>query len=751
MKNSVYHYPEVLSSQAPLVSFTKSDVHCYGEHTGSIHLTATGVGTLIYFWFDNNSASEDRIGLAAGTYRVLIRDDNGSTLENITIIQPDILNASVNYTNGSCTGPGGGTITITNPVGGNGTYEFSIDGGSSWKSSRTFTNLPNNTYNVQIHDAGCPDYVVTLNNALVISQPSLLSITGNLTACVMTTLSTITDAVSPTYIWYKDNLEITDQTASTLVATASGDYKVKVTDSSTSCQQTSAASTVAINPTPNASATPSNQAICSASNISTIELNSNLTGTTYNWTRDNTGTVTGIAENESGNVSGTLTNTTDSPINVTFTITPTDNGCPGNSITATVVVNPTPDVVATPSTQIICSARNITNIVLIGNVTGTTCNWTRDNTGTVTGIAESGSGDISGTLTNTTNSPITVTFTITPTTNGCPGNPITADVLVNPTPTTSATPANQTICSASNITAILLNSNLTGTNYNWTRDNTVTATGIAASGSGNINGKLTNTTNSPITVTFTITPTSNGCTGNPTSAVVIINPIPVLSSPLSENICGSTLFNYTPTSNTPGTTFSWTRTAVLGIQNVASSGTGAVNETLINATGTPKTATYVYTLNVNGCINIQNVVITVLPLPTLLSSVSPPSVCSNNPFNYVPVGSIPGTIMTWERTVIPGISNPAGAGTGNINETLINTTAIDVVVSYVYTLSLQGCINTATIHLTIKPTPVLSGTLNPAPICSNTVFSYQPQSLTTGTTFNWSRIPVAGISNGPAS
>ena len=193
-------------------------------------------------------------------------------------------------------------------------------------------------------------------------------------------------------------------------------------------------STVTVNPTPNAVATPSSQTICSAGAINTIVLSGNVANTTYNWTRDNSGPVTGIADSGSGNISGSLTNTTNTPITVTFTITPTANNCPGTSIMATVLVNPTPNAVATPSSQTICSAGAINTIVLSGNVANTTYNWMRDNSATVTGIADSGSGNISGSLTNTTNAPITVTFTITPTANNCPGTSITATVLVNPLP-----------------------------------------------------------------------------------------------------------------------------------------------------------------------------------------------------------------------------------------------------------------------------------------------------------------------------
>src|SRR4029079_5475430 len=87
----------------------------------------------------------------------------------------------------------------------------------------------------------------------------------------------------------------------------------------------------------------------------------------------------------------------------------------------------------------------------------------------------------------------------------------TATVLVNPKLTAVATPSSQTICSGATITPIILSSAVSGITYNWTRNNSASVTGIAATGSGNISGALTNTTSAPVTVTFTITPSS--CTG----------------------------------------------------------------------------------------------------------------------------------------------------------------------------------------------------------------------------------------------
>ncbi|MFZ1783605.1 MAG: PKD-like domain-containing protein [Ferruginibacter sp.] len=360
-----------------------------------------------------------------------------------------------------------------------------------------------------------------------------------------------------------------------------GNGRVTITYSTgITCTGTPKTFTITVNPTPNATATPASQTICSGAAITTIVNSGTVPGTVYNWTRDNSGTVTGIAASGTGNISGSLTNTTNTPITVTFTVTPsyTNAGvtCTGTPVTATVLVNPTPNAVAAPTSQTICSVATITTIAITGNVAGTVYNWTRDNTVAVTGIPASGAGNISGALTNTTTAPVTVTFTITPTANGCPGTPITATVLVNPTPTAIATPASQTICSATPITTIVITGNaVAGVVYSWTRDNTGTVTGIAASGSGNISGALTNTTNTPITVTFAITPTANGCPGTPVTATVTVNPTPDVNQPANQVVCnGAPTAPVNFTGSVAGTVFNWVNnTPSIGL---AASGTGNI-------------------------------------------------------------------------------------------------------------------------------------------------------------------------------
>lgn len=118
--------------------------------------------------------------------------------------------------------------------------------------------------------------------------------------------------------------------------------------------------------------------------------------------------------------------------------------CTGPSTSFTITVNPTPNAVATPPTQTICSGTAMTPIVLTGNVAGTVFNWTRNNTVNVTGIPNSGSGNISGTPVNITGVQQTVIFTITPVANGCTGASITATLIVNKEPTITC-PANITV------------------------------------------------------------------------------------------------------------------------------------------------------------------------------------------------------------------------------------------------------------------------------------------------------------------
>ena len=115
-------------------------------------------------------------------------------------------------------------------------------------------------------------------------------------------------------------------------------------------------------------------------------------------------------------------------------------------------------------------------------------------------------------------------------------------------------------------------------------------------------------------------------------------------------------------------------------------------------------------------------VITVNPTPQLTSTLSPAAICNNTIFNYTPTSSTSGATYTWSRAAVAGISNAAASGAGNPAETLVNTTANPVNVTYIYTVSANGCTNgtSYSVVVTVNPTVNLSTTLSPAAICNNT-------------------------------
>jgi hypothetical protein len=87
--------------------------------------------------------------------------------------------------------------------------------------------------------------------------------------------------------------------------------------------------------------------------------------------------------------------------------------------------------------------------------------------------------------------------------------------------------------------------------------------------------------NASITVTNSVA----GISSIGYSITVTINPTPVLSSTLTPAaICSGTIFSYTATSATVGSTFSWSRALVAGISQAANSSSGDVTETLTNTT-----------------------------------------------------------------------------------------------------------------------------------------------------------------------
>ena len=200
------------------------------------------------------------------------------------------------------------------------------------------------------------------------------------------------------------------------------------------------------------------------------------------------------------------------------------------------------------------------------------------------------------------------------------------------------------------------------------------------------------------TTTYYAATAKIGCPGESLRlpAVVTVNALPTVA-PITGNT--SICLNQSSTLSNSTTGGVWSSSAP-NIVKINSS-TGAVSPL---ASGT-STITYTYTDPTTTCSNSVTTSLTVKPLPVLTSSLTP-AVCSNTVFSYSATSSITSASFSWTRATVAGISNASGSGATNaISETLINTTNAPLTVTYIFSLTANGCSNTVNVQLKVNPKP----------------------------------------------
>ncbi|AYL98535.1 PKD-like domain-containing protein [Mucilaginibacter celer] len=154
----------------------------------------------------------------------------------------------------------------------------------------------------------------------------------------------------------------------------------------------------------------------------------------------------------------------------------------------------------------------------------------------------------------------------------------------------------------------------------------------------------------------------------------------------------------------------------------------------------------------NGCTSPRTEVdVLVTPVPNITNTNNTDVVCSGTALNYTLTADRADATFSWSRAAVTGISNPAVTNqtSGTITETLINTTAAPVNVTYVITAYNGTCPGPSfNYKVTVNPTPVVTSP-DPQPVCNGTSTNYAVTFNTAGTSFTWSRAAVPGISNAP--
>ncbi len=145
---------------------------CAGEATGRLRVAARGgIGPYAYRW--TTGATEPQLtGLAAGSYRLEVRDAAGCVLmKDYLLGEPPPLNLTAQPTSPTCASCTNGRIQLR-ASGGSGGYTFKL--GSTSNSSGLFTGLGTGSYTTQVVDGpGCErSLTVALTAASTCGAPS---------------------------------------------------------------------------------------------------------------------------------------------------------------------------------------------------------------------------------------------------------------------------------------------------------------------------------------------------------------------------------------------------------------------------------------------------------------------------------------------------------------------------------------------------------------------------------------------------
>ena len=477
--------------------------------------------------------------------------------------------------------------------------------------------------------------------------------------------------------------------------------------------------------------------------------------TTYTWTVvDANGFVTGDSDDTTGqtSISQTLTNTSNVPQTLVYTVTPTsgDQGiCEGAAFTLTVVVNPTPSISAIAS-QTICGGTAFDTPNFISDVTGESYSWVLTNTGIpaqVTGYpSPSGNGDIpGGVIENTGTDSYTLIYDVTVDFEGCLGNMEQFSITVEPAPSVNFDVLDQSVCSGGNSGSVNLSSLTPSVEISWSIDSSLYPN---ISGINQLTGTttipaytLSNSGSSPVELVFiaqAVTTSAGSCIGAPVEYSIIVNPAAEMDPIENMIFCNgetTTEITFSTAINDGTTEYNWTVDTNIGL--TPTTGTGLIPVFIAdNSTSNPIVATVtvepVFTNDSDPTVECDGVqqqfTITINPSPQITNAVDSETICSEGSSSSVQwTSSITnGTITTYSWTFVSATAGVTGhstdPGTGDLPVFSLLSNSSNTVGELVYEVipSSLGCTGNPFLY-TIFINPVIAITNIPASqnLCSN--------------------------------
>ena len=232
---------DVLTSNgpAPVADFTFSDDQvCVG---GQITVNGSSSdNTTNYYWYmtdDPFTTVYNQAFTAGPTFtfnqvgnRAIYLFADGSCLTDgiyLPVTVTAMPAATVTQTNTTC-GQNNGTITITNPTGGDSpNYAYSIDG-VNYQTSGIFTNLAPGTYTVYVSTPG-DNCVKTYQRTIASSTELTASVSPSVTICPGES-ATVTASGGSSYTWYDGSTQVGSNASLTVMPAATNQYTCIVSD-----------------------------------------------------------------------------------------------------------------------------------------------------------------------------------------------------------------------------------------------------------------------------------------------------------------------------------------------------------------------------------------------------------------------------------------------------------------------------------------------------------------------------------------